>query len=375
MPAPPEVLQLLQKQIVRCETQLAALDSANADHFATMGACKSKIAILKHKIEELLNAFPDLDESRSNQSSTVSHQKPAPPNVEQASNSQPTLSAHTLQNNFSPAQPEQNSGKNSQPPPPQQNQIRTQPEPNPNSTRTQPEHGRTQPEPTANKPELITNKPEPTQTQSEPVAPPATTGTAPTHAAPAAPPPANQPIDDDSPPKIESNDEAYIEAATDLYYHVKGRSPFDKLTPQQQETIIHLMEHHEEKVVRKTIAQPPPLGFSFKIGKTAFYAFLKRYRERDAEREKQQRIEHANTYIQLLTSAPDPNQAFGHIFERLVQIKALKVASDPQMTINTCDALITTVNKLRKQSLAERKQTHAEKSKWIPMPKCRFPIS
>ncbi|HEY6227691.1 MAG TPA: hypothetical protein VI282_11270 [Verrucomicrobiae bacterium] len=348
MPAPPEVLQLMQKQIARCEKQIAALDATNPDHFSTIGACKSKIAILKHKIEEVLNAFPDLDEDRSAPATAA-----AAPNVEQTSNNLPASTAHTVQNNFSPVEPEQNSGQNSQPPPPQETQTRTQPELTPNSTRTQPEQGRTQSEHTA-------NKPEPTQTQTEPIAPSPSSPTAPTQTAP---PAGNQPIDDDSPPNIQSTDEAYIEAAADLYYHIKGRSPFDKLTPQQQETIIHLMEHHEEKVVRKIIAQPSPLGFSFKIGKTAFYAFLKRHRDREAERQKQQRIEQTDAYIQLMTLAPDPSQAFGQIFERLVQIKALKVASDPQISLAVCDAVITTVNKLRKQSLAERKQSHAEKPK------------
>ena len=77
MPAPPEVLQLMQKQIARCEKQIAALDATNPDHFSTIGACKSKIAILKHKIEEVRNAFPDLHEDRSAPATAA-----AAPNVE-----------------------------------------------------------------------------------------------------------------------------------------------------------------------------------------------------------------------------------------------------------------------------------------------------
>jgi hypothetical protein len=146
--------------------------------------------------------------------------------------------------------------------------------------------------------------------------------------------------DPDAPPKIQSNDEEFVAAALELRYQRKGRSPFDKLSPQDQAVV-------------KAIAQPYPIGFALKVSKTALYNFHKRYQKR----RHQQNVEAS---IDLLNKSSNPTQAFAQTFERLVQTKALTVASDPETTLNTFDALITSVNKLRKQSLAERKQLQAE---------------
>jgi hypothetical protein len=174
--------------------------------------------------------------------------------------------------------------------------------------------------------------------------------------APPQQPPPPAPEDPDAPPKIQSNDEEFVAAATDLHYQRKGRSPFDKLSPQDQAIVIDLFDKFTWQTVVKTIAQPEPIGFNLKVGKTALYDFHKRYRKR----REQQNIQ-AN--IELLNKSPDPTHAFAQIFERAIQTKAVTIASDPQTSLNVFDALITTVNKHRKQSLAERKQLHAEKAK------------
>jgi hypothetical protein len=162
--------------------------------------------------------------------------------------------------------------------------------------------------------------------------------------------------DPDAPPKIQSNDEEFVAAATDLHYQRKGRSPFDKLSPQDQAIVIDLFDKFTWQAVLKVIAQPPPIGFGLKVSKTALYDFHKRYNKR-------RRQQNVQASIDLLNKSSDPTQAFAQIFERLVQTKALTVASDPQASLNIFDALITSVSKLRKQSLAERKQLHAEKTK------------
>jgi len=160
--------------------------------------------------------------------------------------------------------------------------------------------------------------------------------------------------DPDAPPEIQSTDEEFVAAATALHYQRKGRSPFDKLSLQEQAIIVDLLDKFTWQTVLKTIGQPPPIGFALKTSKSALYDFHKRY----DKRRKQQNIQ-AN--LDLLAKSSDSGQAFTQIFERFVQTKALTVASDTQASLSIFDALITSVNKIRKQSLAERKQAHAEK--------------
>jgi hypothetical protein len=164
------------------------------------------------------------------------------------------------------------------------------------------------------------------------------------------------PEDPDAPPKFQSDDEQFIDAATDLHYQRKGRSPFDKLSPQDQAVLIDLFDKHHWQAVLKAIAQPPPIGFGVKVGKSALYDFHRRYTDRRHKEEIQASVD-------LINKSSDPTQAFAQTFERLVQIKALSLASDPGNSLDIFDTVITCVNKLRKQSLAERKQAHAEKSK------------
>jgi hypothetical protein len=146
-------------------------------------------------------------------------------------------------------------------------------------------------------------------------------------------------------------------SAADLDAQLKGRSRLDKLSAQQQAAIIHLMNVHTIDVVLDLLAAPSPTGMSFKIGRSALYEFKRRYEKREAQRQREQRTK---AFDDLLKKSDDSQQTFLVNFEHLLHVKGLNLASLPETSNETLDALTTTINKLRKQTLAERKQTHAE---------------
>lgn len=363
MPAPPDVLELLQNQLAIHETQLAPLDWENEDHKPEIAGQKSYIAILKHKIEELHRAFPELNDpegraklsqlaasapATSNNQPLVSAPTPPTNNETQSrflalnAPTEPTRVASTIENeNKNSSTPEP--GQIPQTPPSQQIQTRTQPAHIPDD----PGSASTQSGLTSTQPEIAQTRPaQSAHTISAPPAPSSSPQHADAH---------NDAFDD--PPTIDSTNEAFVEAATDLHYQLKGRSRFDKLSVEQQASIINLMDVHETNVVLELLASPPPTGMSFKIGRSALYAFRRRYQKREAQR----RLDDKNKIAtDVLCNSSNPKQAFLEMYERLLHIKALTTASDPETSLETLDAITTTINKLRKQSLAERKQAYAE---------------
>jgi hypothetical protein len=248
----------------------------------------------------------------------------------------------TPQNKIPPSEP----GKNSEPPQPQQTHARNEP----GTKSEQPGIKSESPGITQNDPGKFPNKTGNSR-QPKPISEPSSSTTPSSENAA----PSGQ-EDPDAPPKIQSTDEEFIAAVADLHYQRKGRSPFDKLSDQDQAIVIDLCEKFTWQTVLKTSAQPSPIGYALKAGKTALYDFRKRYEKRCKEQK-------AQANIDLLNKSSDPAHTFAEIFARLIQTKVLAVASDPHLSLNTCDALITTLNKFRKQTLAERKQLHAETSK------------
>jgi hypothetical protein len=220
-------------------------------------------------------------------------------------------------------------------------------QPQPTPTRTEPERNANNPEQSRTQPEQIPHDAEQSRTQPEPSA------SAAVATSDATPPPAELPV-------VKSDDEDVIDAAAELHYHMKGRSRFDKLSAEQQLAIVEMMNTFNSDTVRNIISQPPPVGFSLKIGKTALCAFVKRFNKRLAER----RLEEATKIVtDELNNSTDPSHDFAEAFERCLQIKALIAVADRNTTLETIDALTTTITRLRKQSLAERKQLHVELSK------------
>ena len=161
-------------------------------------------------------------------------------------------------------------------------------------------------------------------------------------------------------PFLNTTNQELLDAAAELPFRVQGRSRFDKLPPQEQAAIIGLLGVYKADVVLDLIAQPRPIGFSLKVGKSALYDFRFRYQKREAKRS---RKETAGRALDFLNQTENPLQAFTAKYERLLQAQALAAAGDPQASLEELDQITTTLTKFAKQALAERKQCHAERVK------------
>jgi hypothetical protein len=158
--------------------------------------------------------------------------------------------------------------------------------------------------------------------------------------------------------KYLSSDE--IQASLDLQGYLSGRSPLDDLPSQQQQAIILLLEDHPAWRVAKVLAQPEPHGLSFKVAPVTLNRFKKRFAiAKDACRKAQNQ----KAIDDLLSKANDTEETFQTAIQRLIKIRLITTTSEPNANLDTMDLLITSLTKLRKQTLAERKQLHVEKTK------------
>ncbi len=152
-------------------------------------------------------------------------------------------------------------------------------------------------------------------------------------------------------------DAASMRVCNDLQEYLSGRSPLDKLTPQQQNVIILLLEDHNAERVAKVIAQPEPYGFNLTTSESAVTRFRKRF---DRAQKKYIADLDDAAFQQQISNAHQSDEAFQTAFQRLLKTRLLNAANSPLSSAETIDSLATTLTKLRKQSLAERKQLHAE---------------
>jgi hypothetical protein len=154
--------------------------------------------------------------------------------------------------------------------------------------------------------------------------------------------------------------ELMAEAAADLQAALKKRNKFDCLSPEAQAAIITMLDKYDSRYVAKLLIKPPPEGMGFKISKSGLNYFRRRYAKTQAER---RATENAKAAADLLDKSEDPDKAFQQTLERLLRLRTLTTVSEPDAPLETVDDLINALTKLRKQALAERKQTHAEKPK------------
>jgi hypothetical protein len=143
------------------------------------------------------------------------------------------------------------------------------------------------------------------------------------------------------------------DAAADLKARLKGRGRFDELTDAQRDAIFALLQDYSEATVAKIIAMPPPKGMNFRVSRQTVNRFKHDYLKAKAER---RHAEHLKLAEEVLSSE-NPEHAFRETFERLLKTRLL---TTDLAEIDTIDSLVATLARLRKQALAERKQTHAE---------------
>jgi len=70
-----------------------------------------------------------------------------------------------------------------------------------------------------------------------------------------------------------------------------------------------------------------------------------------------------NATKELIAKAHESDEAFQAAVQRCIKTRLLNVTSAPHASLDAIDSMITSLTKLRKQTLAERKQTRAEKIK------------
>jgi hypothetical protein len=155
-------------------------------------------------------------------------------------------------------------------------------------------------------------------------------------------------------------DAASMRVSYDLQEYLSGRSPLDKLTSPQQNVILLLLEDYTAERVAKVISQPEPYGFNLATSESAVIRFKKRF---DRAHKKYIASLDDAALQQLLSKAHQSDEAFQTAVQRLIKTRLLNAANNPLTNPDTIDALATTLTKLRKQDLAERKQLHAEKTK------------
>lgn len=307
MPAPADVVQLLREHLSRHEAQLSALTPTDDDQIALMANHKFDISILKHKIEEVLRAFPDLaadPEGRAPLSQRAASVPATPDN--QPTSSAPIAPTPTPpsphNNNSSP----ENSGQNPQPP-------LTPPDPEwPKTGQDRPDTGQDRPNAGQHRPDPCHSRPDNGQPSQDDDA-------------------ANNDDDDDDPQQDESQEEEddddldleeadleaeiagyfndaerMAEAAADLRAHRQKRSRFDSLSAEDQATIIHMLGIHDSRTVVRTIAKPSPEGFNFKISKSALNEWARRYEKRQVQLRIQQAVQAATD---LIDKSGDPDKA------------------------------------------------------------------
>jgi hypothetical protein len=151
-----------------------------------------------------------------------------------------------------------------------------------------------------------------------------------------------------------------VQVALDLQDHLSGRSPLDHVPANHQQAIILLLEDHPAWRVAKVIAQPVPHGLAIQVTAVTLNRFRRRYNAAKDEHLKQQTLKASH---ELIAQANGSDDTFQAALQRLMKIRLLSVTSNPNACVDQIDSLITSLTKLRKQSLAERKQLHAERLK------------
>jgi hypothetical protein len=148
-------------------------------------------------------------------------------------------------------------------------------------------------------------------------------------------------------------DDPVSDAREDLQSRVRGSSRMDELTVEQQDIVFALLHDHSSRAVVKILREPSPPGFNFKVSRCTLDRFWKKRRALEVARQQAERVESAAA----LLDSENADKAFQQAAERALKLRLL---TSPDASVEQVDALISALNKLRKQSLAERKQAHAE---------------
>jgi hypothetical protein len=173
---------------------------------------------------------------------------------------------------------------------------------------------------------------------------------------PTEPPPTTAP-NPLTPATIESQDnfELLFDPAIPFEIHTKKRSPLDRLAPEHQQALIGLIREHSLQSVANLLARPLPYGLNLQTTPTALSRFTHRYITAQEKREREQKI---LTAQQMMSESGNPTAVFNQLSSKLLQMRILATTSESQPDLKELHTLVNCLTKLRRQSLAERKQSH-----------------
>jgi hypothetical protein len=149
-----------------------------------------------------------------------------------------------------------------------------------------------------------------------------------------------------------------FEPGLDFRDHLDKRSALDLLPEDQRNAIGELLMDYSPETVQELLAKPQPKGLGVDFSASSLRRFHTRHQRRLNIRE--QRELHAQ--IRTLLGEPGASgSAFLNASERLLKIRLFKATADSDTKLDAIAILTRTLNSMRKQALAERKQRHTER--------------
>jgi hypothetical protein len=174
---------------------------------------------------------------------------------------------------------------------------------------------------------------------------------------PTTPPPADPTSTLPAPIDSQDNFEILFDPNLSFQTHAKKRSPLDRLPTEHQEEIIRLLHDHPLESVAELLARPLPCGLNIKTSPAALSRFSHRYTRAKTKRDREQKI---LTAEKILHDIDIPTQGgFEEISSRMLKMRILANSSESDPDLKDLHILVNCYTKLRRQSLAERKEHRA----------------
>jgi hypothetical protein len=326
MPPLPELIHLFQRRIAQFKSDQEDLPSTHPNYVHESALNNISLAILEQKLADLRAIAREGFDAVARESDPI---KNAPSNSQ--GRARPGASLHQAAENFRQDSPQSESALETERPA-QNGKV------NPGESKVNP--GASEPNPSESAPnpsESKFSKAEPADSDREDDE-------------------EDDEGDDDEDASLEDYfDEEEIQALADFQNYLSGRSPLDKLTARQQEAIVSMFEDYTAKTIALILAEPPPRGLNLKTSEASVVRFSHRY---TAAKQKAARAEKNKAAQALLDKSENPHETFQNSVERALKLRILSATDDTGL--DSIDALVTTLTRLRKQALAERKQAHLE---------------
>lgn len=123
-----------------------------------------------------------------------------------------------------------------------------------------------------------------------------------------------------------------------------SRSPLDKLSPERQEELFELLERFPVSSVLSTITLPPPTGWGIATSPSSLDRFRKRYA---VQKLREQRRQSKTVAQEVLEDLDGADEKFATASERLLKLRLLETANDPQSKTRDLRDLFQTLIRVR----------------------------